>query len=171
MNNAYKYLPKSLVDHAEYDTKNMVNGVIKMSSLNDDSVKTCDLMFALVNLAGGITNKFPSDVDGDESLSSSYEWFDPYKITNIDELPWYWQYITLHQYDECWKCGYRYVHIPKPLLARFPRTPVRGIFSVIEWRCTPFNLRAENLIHLGNPFCEMDKHINPSTAKAFYSQE
>ena len=96
---------------------------------------------------------------GNKAYSNQVEWFNPFKVTSMAEylaLPEHWQAIFRNQNRECWRCGYRYMHIPKDILCQYPHIPVKGLFAVMGDSTTMDTVVGSDLIHLGGQFVEYD---------------
>ena len=97
--------------------------------------------------------------EGNHDYSGRVEWFDPFKVTSMDEyldLPEYWQAVFRNQNAECWRCGYRYVHVPKDIICYYPHLPIKGIFIVVNSKATFSGVTGHDLIHSGGQFVEYD---------------
>lgn len=98
--------------------------------------------------------------EGNYDYSGRIEWFDPYKVISMDDylaLPEHWQVLFRNQNNECWRCGYRYVHVPNEILCQYPHTPLKGLFVVVNGDATPENVKGDDLIHSGGQFVEYDR--------------
>lgn len=131
--------------------------LIEFSVVKSDKVSQADIFGTLLSACGARVGDMPENPDGDKAFTKNWEWFDPMVMTEADyaELPDHWQAIIRNQNQECWNLGYKYIHAPVPILCSYPRVPVRGIFGV-DINCTPENVKAKDLIHLGGQFTEYD---------------
>jgi len=81
--------------------------------------------------------------------------FDPEQVENPDTLPDYWKMVwEMHNkpdMGDCRSLRYRYVHIPRDILPRYPRVPCKGLFQ-LDRDVDIDNLKETDLIHIGNEF-------------------
>ena len=130
-----------------------------INPIASDGVTTRDLIGALLSDVGCSVGNMPKDHDGDEAITSNWEWFDPFTLRTLADvlnLPAHWRNLVMAMNSECWSCGYRYVHAPVPILGDYPRVPRAGIFGVVRGDATPDDVAGKDLIHLGGQFTEYD---------------
>ena len=136
-----------------------MNPVIIMKEVKGDAVTERDLLGAMLVATGCSVGNMPSDAEGDNAITSDWEWFDPFKLRSVDDvldLPAHWRTLVLALNRECWSCGYRYIHAPEAILGEYPRVPRAGIFGVMRSDATPYDVTGKDLIHLGGQCVESD---------------
>lgn len=135
------------------------SGVSEMAAVASELPTSSDLLMALLcDVGGGSCSSMPTKCEGDRDWSGKWEWFDPFAVNpdDVDDLPEHWRLLLTSQNAECWRCGYRYVHAPEPILSQYPRVPVRGIFAVCNDGAMPETVKAGDLIHAGGQHTEHD---------------
>jgi hypothetical protein len=138
-----------------------MNALITIKSIKSKEVTGDMLCLALLQDMGCSCSGY--DIKGKEEGNIAYsddiEWFDPFKVDSLEEyydLPEYWQAIFRNANRECWRCGYRYVHVPENIICRYPHTPIKGIFVVVNGDATPETVVSDDLMHGGGQFVEYD---------------
>lgn len=132
-----------------------MNHITKIAPIPSRKATNRELLLAmLADMGCGVSGV--SGIEDGDSYSGDWEWFDPFKVTDLDDLPDHWRAIVKNQNSECWREGFRYVHAPMPILCEYPRVPVKGIFVVTRRTATPEDVNVEDLIHTGGQFIEYD---------------
>lgn len=137
----------------------MSNALQSINPIQSDKVTTKDLCLALLCDLGVRCSNMPREVEGDKAYSNEWEFFNPFLVKTLedyDSLPEHWQSLIRNQNEECWKCGYTYVHAPEPIITKFPRTPLKGIFVVLNGETDVSRVNISNLMHTGGQFIEYD---------------
>ena len=138
-----------------------MNALIQIKPVKSKEVTSDMLCGALLQTMGCSVSGYNATgkEEGNCRYSNDIEWFDPFKVTSLDEyleLPYYWQDIFRNQNAECWRCRYLYVHLPENILCSYPHLPVKGIFCVTSDSATPENVTGNDLMHTGGQFVEFD---------------
>lgn len=134
----------------------MTKAVIKLKPFNIGKVTKLDLAFGMLDMLGCTISSMPH-IKESTAYSSNWEYFDPVKVTDVNELPDYWKMVyDVHMrpdMKDCRDLHYKYVHVPVEILAEYPRVPVKGIFCLAtNTDKKPDEIQAEDLIWIGNEF-------------------
>ncbi len=114
------------------------------------------LLDAINALANG---SLPGDgVPPGRDYGCGWQWFDPAQVTEPEDLPEPWAAVyAMHNEPmrhDCVQMGYRYVHSPVPLRGYYPRCARAGVFCISLPGPTPDNVRASDLIWIGDELGE-----------------
>jgi len=134
----------------------MKEAVIKLKPFSTGKITELDLILGLLAELGCRVSSMPN-LKKSIAYSNEWEYFDPEKVTNPDELPDYWVMVyEMHNrpdMKDCRDLHYKYVHVPVEILAEYPRVPTRGIFCLAtNTDKKPNEIEAEDLIWIGNEF-------------------
>ena len=130
----------------------------EIKPIESDTVVMRDLLFALIKECGARVSSMPDEIEGQTVYSDRYELFDPEKVRTVDipNLPEPWnQAYAIHMRPDMRDCRtlrYRYIHVPEKILANYPRLPCKGIFGLTERRVRANQIKAKDLIFIGNEF-------------------
>ena len=134
----------------------MSKAVIKLKPFNIGKVTKLDLAFGMLDLLGCSISSMPRGLKS-ISYTNNWEYFNPEKVTNPEDLPDHWKIVyDLHMrpdMKDCRDLHYKYVHVPVEILAQYPRVPAKGIFCLAtNTEKEPDKIQAEDLIWIGNEF-------------------
>lgn len=127
--------------------------------IKSDKVTTSDLCMALLSDMGCRSSSMPKKLEGNVDYSGKWEFFNPFKVTSLDEyrdLPEHWQSIFRNQNRECWNCKYTYLHSPDDIIGSYPRIPAKGIFVITNGETDSNKIQPSNLLHTAGQFIESD---------------
>ena len=130
----------------------------QLKTIQSDVPTKRDIIFALMTACGAKISSMPEEIEGQIVYSDRYELFDPEKVRkhDIPNLPEPWdQAYKLHMQPDMGDCRtlrYRYVHVPVEILPEYPRVPCKGIFGLTDRKVRANQIKAKNLIFIGNEF-------------------
>ena len=137
--------------------KLMINGIREIEPFSIGNITNIDIFLGLFDLAGCSVSSMPRDYKS-FAYSNKWELFDPRKVRNFEHLPEYWKKVFIEHYKperkDCVDLKYRYVHIPVDILPQYPRVPCKGIFVLTNNSIKDNEIKADDLIHIGNEFIE-----------------
>ena len=134
----------------------MDNGVVIIKQIKLTLPTKRDILCAMLSMAGCKVSSIPNKVEGNESYSDEWEYFNPERVEEPSVLPEHWKmvYEFHNQPDmrDCRELRYRYVHCPEEILPQYPRVPCKGIFCLVDRWVRWNSIQEKNLIHIGNEF-------------------
>jgi len=138
-----------------------MNGIRMMKPLKDvGNITKVDILSALLVRAGVRVSSMPPNLE-EFTYTSNWEFFNPEKVKDPDDLPDYWGMVfDMHNrpdMKDCRDLKYRYVHTPERILPQFPRVLCRGIFCLTNKNVKFKEITADDLIYIGNEFESEDK--------------
>lgn len=133
-----------------------MNGVKIIKEIESDMPTGLDLCGALLVDLGCSISNMPREVEGNITYTERWEFFDPAKVSTPKNLPNHWAMVfEMHNrpdMKDCRDLKYRYIHAPTKILPRFPRVPCKGIFCITDKNIKLKDIKARDLIHIGNEF-------------------
>lgn len=137
----------------------MNNGITKIKPI-ESKVTKGDFACALLKDLGCRVSNMPDKVEGSISYSNNWEYFNPERVIDPESLPYHWKMVfdshNKPEMKDCRDFKYRYVHCSDEIIPHYPRVPCKGIFCLFSNAVRWNNIKANDLIHIGNEFVDYE---------------